>query len=314
MCQKQQYSYLSAYVKITSIMMKSIDQLASSFPALLLDAYGVFWGGNDVGLFPEAKATMERLVKSGKVVGILSNSTQSAQLEIDKLHKYGIQQNRHFHFFMTSGEVAKKLIQCHALPFPTPRKTFWLLGLPSLKYATHNYVFEGSNYREVDDIALADFIYLSTPQLQGLDQTDPELFRTSVIALSDRGLPMICPNPDRFAHEGNPPRAVVRQGSLAALYEETGGEVFYIGKPSRAAYEAAMQCFVDLRVVNRRDIVMIGDTPETDIRGARAFGMATALILETGIMADRIKKDGFDKALDKLPRTDQPDFLVSCFK
>ena len=36
------------------------------FKGILLDAYGVFWGGNDIGPFPEAIETMKTLVTQGK--------------------------------------------------------------------------------------------------------------------------------------------------------------------------------------------------------------------------------------------------------
>lgn len=52
---------------------------------------------------------------------------------------------------------------------------------------------------------------------------------------------MICINPDLFAHEGNPPKPVVRQGSIAAIYEELGGPVFYLGKPSDLIFAEAMK-------------------------------------------------------------------------
>ena len=41
------------------------------FKGVLLDAYGVFWGGNDIGVLPGAKEVMEKLVSDGKIVGIL---------------------------------------------------------------------------------------------------------------------------------------------------------------------------------------------------------------------------------------------------
>jgi ribonucleotide monophosphatase NagD (HAD superfamily) len=61
----------------------------------------------------------------------------------------------------------------------------------------------------------------------------------------------------------------------------------YIGKPAYASFEEAMAKFRGLGIDSPEKIVMCGDTPETDIRGANNFGMDSALILETGIMKDR---------------------------
>jgi ribonucleotide monophosphatase NagD (HAD superfamily) len=64
-----------------------------------------------------------------------------------------------------------------------------------------------------------------------------------------------------------------------------------LGKPHAAIFEEAF------RRSGTMDMVMIGDTPETDIRGAKAFGIASALV-ETGTAA-------VDVSL--LPKVDRPD-------
>ncbi|MBS0625519.1 MAG: TIGR01459 family HAD-type hydrolase [Verrucomicrobia bacterium] len=259
-----------------------ILRISAPYQGVLLDAYGVFWGGNSFGVFPGAKEAMEKLVSSGKIVGILSNSTQLAAKEIHKIQQHGLIQNVHYHFLVTSGEVARDLFLNEKLPFGNK---FWLFGGPHPKYSSHEAIFQGTRFVETAHIEEADFIYISIPHLNGEDQTDPEAFRKSLETL--KRLPMVCPNPDLFAHEGNPPRAVVRQGSIAKMYEEMGGQVFYIGKPHSQAYIMAMNFFAQHNCSNPRDILMVGDTPETDIRGARNFGMPSALITKTGIMAER---------------------------
>jgi len=270
--------------------------ISDKFQGILLDAYGVFWGGNAYGLMPGSKEVMEELVARGKIVGILSNSTQLAAKEIEKLEKHGLIQGKHYHFFITSGEVVRHFFLSEKLPFT--RKSYWLLGDIHPKYSSHELLFDGTPYRQTAHIQDADFIYLSIPHIDGEDQTDPEIFRPQVEKIRSFNLPMICPNPDLFAHEGNPPRAVVRQGSIAKIYEELGGHVSYIGKPDPRAFQLALDRF---RGIPKEKILMVGDTPETDIRGARRFGMPSALITQTGMMSGRSVHD--------LPAEDTPDFL-----
>lgn len=288
----------------------SISEVAEPFEAVLLDAYGVFWGGGAAGVLPGSHDAMQQLVGSGKTVGILSNSTQAAAKEIDKLAKHGLLKGTHYHFLLTSGEITRHHLSKEQLPFPTPRQSFLLFGGSHPKYSSPLSVFEGSAFEEVDDVQSADFIYVSIPHIDGEDQTDPELFRASVEAIVAHKLPMLCANPDRFAHEGKPARAVVRQGSIAALYEELGGSVFYMGKPHQIAYEAAMKIFGQLGRHDPSKILMVGDTPETDIRGAKGFGMPSALIVSTGIMGDRVSNQGLQASLGALPSSDQPTFLI----
>lgn len=281
--------------------------MSFEFKGFLLDAYGVFWAGNDCGLLPGSKETMQQLVLSGKIVGILSNSTQMAHKEISKLHQHGLVQGEHYHFLITSGELARTLFLTEKLPFKGNK--FWVFGGVHPRFSSYTLLFEDTSYTETAHIDDADFIYLSVPHINGEDQTDPEVFREEIEKIKSKNLPMICANPDLFAHEGQPPRVVVRQGSIGKLYEEMGGEVFYIGKPYREAYSTAIDQFRKLGVTNINEILMVGDTPETDIRGARTMGMPTALVM-TGIMADRISQKGQETALEELLAENTPDYFI----
>ena len=62
--------------------------------------------------------------------------------------------------------------------------------------------------------------------------------------------------------------------------------------------------------MDSKAVLMVGDTPETDVRGAHAVGMIPVLVTETGNMAHRIKEQGFDKAIQALPSTDLPRFYI----
>lgn len=296
--------------KCDAQIFPDLQSVCKPFDGILLDAYGVFWGGNDVGVLPGCKATMERLVAEGKIVGILSNSTQLAKNEIEKLKKHGLIQGKHFHFFITSGTVANRIFLAGDLSFPTPNKKFYLFGTSHPKFSSHQAIFEGTRFQETPDLHQADFIYISIPHIDGNDQTNPYLFKEYVESFKDVKIPMVCVNPDHFAHEGNPPRAVVRQGSIAAMHEEQGGQVYYIGKPSDKMYAAAREFFLDFQISDLKKILMVGDTPETDIRGARNFGMSSALIMKTGMTADRIVHRGLEGALRDLHVDDFPDFFI----
>jgi HAD superfamily hydrolase (TIGR01459 family) len=267
-------------------MMMNFD-LINSFPALLLDAYGVFWGGNGVGPLPGSIELMRQLVAQGKIIGILSNTTQLSLKEKEKFSKHQILENQHYHFIVTSGELARTIFLNNHLPFATPQKKYLLFCETDSKYPLPYDLFGGSPFRETKSPDEADFIYINVPLMRGEDQIDPSVFVKQIQELKKSGLPMVCANPDHFAHEGKPARLVVRQGSIAAIYEEMGGNVFYIGKPHLHAYQEAMRHFEFHNILERKKVLMIGDTPETDIRGAKNFGFFSALVTETGIMGER---------------------------
>ena len=73
-------------------------------------------------------------------------------------------------------------------------------------------------------------------------------------------------------------------------------------------YMAAMSSFSETGLSDPKKILMVGDTPETDIRGAKNFGMPSALIVKSGIMADRIAQD--EKSLQQLAAKDFPNFFI----
>ncbi len=284
---------------ITLDVQEHILDIAAPYEAILLDAYGVFWGGNEVGLFPGVLETLQKLISLGKKIGVLSNSTQLGEGMMAKLATKGLRKGEHFHFLISSGDVAKQIFTSDALSFPTPKKSYILFNPPHAKYSSPHALFEGSPFTESED---PDFIYISIPHIDNADQKDPELFREQVKTFARQNLPVVCANPDLTAHEGMPPEPVVRQGTIAKMFEEHGANVVYIGKPASICYEAAMRQFKELGITEPSNVLMVGDTPETDIRGANRAGMDSALVLDTGIMQHR--------TCDNLPLEDRPTYKI----
>lgn len=141
--------------------------------------------------------------------------------------------------------------------------------------------FEGSIYQQVDTPDEADFIYLGFPGHQ--HGTDFELvysiddFIPDLQAFRQMDKPLVCANPDYVAYVGLP-QPVVCEGMLAAYYEKIGGKVAWFGKPEVDIYEHLLQDYD----VPRSRVLMLGDTLRTDIAGAKAAGIKSALLL-TGV-------------------------------
>lgn len=58
------------------------------------------------------------------------------------------------------------------------------------------------------------------------------------------------------------------------------------------------------------EVLMVGDTPETDIRGARQMKIASALVTQTGVMKELIGNEKLSFILNQLPETDRPDHFI----
>lgn len=287
----------------------TLFDLIERYDAFLLDAYGVFWESAATGMLPGAKEAMETLVSRGKTVGILSNTTQLVEKEKIKLSKWGVLEGVHYHFLITSGECARKTLLQETLPFPTPRKSYCLFGTDHPDFSPHTTLFAGTAYQQTAP-ADADFMHIPIPHSDGVDREDPAVFVQKVEQAAALQLPILCTNPDRFAHEGAPPRPVVRQGMIAEMLEALGGEVHYIGKPYQAVYREALS---HLAHIDLKKIAMVGDTPETDIRGAKKQGLGTILVTQTGITAARSSGNESAVFIAQLSASDQPDFAIPRF-
>jgi HAD superfamily hydrolase (TIGR01459 family) len=102
--------------------------------------------------------------------------------------------------------------------------------------------------------------------------------------MRDRGLFMLCANPDLVVERGD--ERVYCAGAIADLYGTLGGDVLYAGKPHRPIYEAALAKAVAARgtaALPARTLA-IGDSLRTDMRGAQALGI-DGLFVSGGIHA-----------------------------
>jgi HAD superfamily hydrolase (TIGR01459 family) len=100
-----------------------------------------------------------------------------------------------------------------------------------------------------------------------------------------RDLVMICANPDRIVRRGD--HIIFCSGALAERYAAMGGKVEMAGKPYAPIYDLALAMAAKIRgrTIGREEVLAIGDGPETDIKGAADYGLATLLI--AGGIADR---------------------------
>ena len=149
-------------------------------------------------------------------------------------------------------------------------------------------VFKGAGLKRVPlDQAQAIFC---TGLFRDREETG-ESYRAMLAEPAARRLPLICANPDLVVDVG-----AVRlpcAGAIAAVYEAMHGPVYWAGKPHGTAYEAALARAGKLRgqVVEKSQVLAIGDSVRTDIAGAAAFGIA-ALFIGQGIHCDEVARDG----------------------
>jgi ribonucleotide monophosphatase NagD (HAD superfamily) len=100
-----------------------------------------------------------------------------------------------------------------------------------------------------------------------------------------RAVRLVCANPDLVypKREGfgiaSGSIALVLEAALDLRYPGRARRFTHLGKPFPGLFEAARQRS------GTRDMVMVGDQLETDIRGARSFGL-DAVLVSTGVSHD----------------------------
>jgi HAD superfamily hydrolase (TIGR01450 family) len=294
-------------------IVENIFSIANQYDAFLVDIYGVLFDG--AMLYENTLATLEKLRKLGKKIIILSNSTQvSEDAQIGQARR-GMLSGIHYDILLTSGEFLRRTIINNRAKFTEA------IGAESKTYKCifvgNDNIFSKSHLQEADNFEDADFLYIGTPRasygavrvddvfddlgervnIENLIDVDwrklkdsqdrrgfSELARQLEICLK-KNKTLLVANPDIFSHSTldhtNRRYAVVTQGCLGAYYEKLGGKVAYFGKPLINIFEYAIQ-FADC---DKRKIAMIGDTPWTDIAGANAAGIDSALVV-TGVAAE----------------------------
>jgi HAD superfamily hydrolase (TIGR01459 family) len=250
-------------------LVPGIEPLLDRYDGFLVDQFGVLYDG--VQVLPGAREALVLLRERRKRVVILSNSGRRAAVNRERLARLGLEPEL-YAALVSSGEAAWwGLMQ-------RTDEAFADLGRRCLYFSRGRDLstLEGLDYQLAPDADSADFVLLS-----GLDpdRAARERCARALERAVQRGLPLICANPDMVSLEGE--RRVDGPGAFAARYAAAGGEVRYVGKPWPAVYRMALAI---LELPPER-VCAVGDSLEHDIGGAAPFGIDGALVLD-GVHAD----------------------------
>jgi HAD superfamily hydrolase (TIGR01450 family) len=272
-------------------LFTSIEQLIERYDALLFDAYGVLVHVS--GPMPGAPELITRLNQIEKPYCIVTNdASRLPDKSAARYRRYGLQVTAEQ--IVTSGTLLQDYFAKHRLR----GKRCAVLGpADSLRYV------ELAGGEVVTADAWFDVLVIGDESgFPFLDTVDTALSTLFKMLDAGRSVHLVLPNPDLIYPSGIDSFGIAA-GSVAMLFEaalrrryrdRAGLEFARLGKPYPHLFEAAMaRC-------DTRNVVMIGDQLETDIAGARACGIDSALIT-TGVSIDDIAS---------LPETMQPTWQV----
>lgn len=256
-------------------IVSGLGSLRQRYDALLCDIWGVVHNGQTP--FGEAIAALQAWRASGGLVVLITNAPRPSKLLLPQFDEIGVPLDIYDHM-ASSGDVTRvELERFRGRPVfhLGPERDQSLLDGMELKKTS------------LED---AEFILCS-----GLfdDETEtPDDYEALLAQALERQLEMICANPDIVVQRGD--KLIYCGGALADAYEKIGGQATYAGKPHAPIYDHCLDLIVSKSgdasgQIKRERILVVGDGPKTDIKGAIDQGF-DSLFIGGGIHS----KDCFD--------------------
>lgn len=235
-----------------------MDLQSQSIPprAILFDMDGVLFHGDRV--IPAA-LDFVRAIEAVPHLFLTNNPILPALEVVAKLHRMGFSRVRESQV-LTSGMATARWLARRR-----PGFRFYDVGAPGLRQ-----VLEEAG--GVADAEAAEFVVIG--EGAGLDY---DTLTQGVNLIIERGAELIATNPDTTVDSVRRGRRWILPGGgalVAPFQTATGKQATVIGKPNPLLYEMALER-LGLRAGHA---LMIGDRPDTDIRGAVESGLRSALV------------------------------------
>ena len=251
----------------TVAVLHGLQDMIGGLDLVICDLWGVMHDG--IVLHPPAVTAIQNARTAGAQTVFLSNAPRPRGHVRDFLAGMGL-----------PPPLADNVVTSGGLARDEVRNLYQGARLYHLGPAEDHNTIDGLPVEVVADPADAEII-LAT----GLEYSDVAAHRALLSPLAERGVPFLCANPDRVVHVGE--RLYHCAGIVADLYETMGGDVHWFGKPTAAALQS---CLTEVGMAQGHPgdrILMVGDSLQTDMEGARAAGYQ-GLFIAGGIHRDEV--------------------------
>lgn len=237
---------------VTPEYINNVTDIADRFDLVLLDAYGVLHNG--IAAIDGALESFFTLRRKGVAVYVVSNGPMHTRAHL-------VQTYTRMGYDFTVDEVSNSAMQVKALAdkfnvdswtLNGPEETLEWPELPKANGGTTGLIY----YR-----------------------SEPTLFKAYV----DAKRPILVANPDVAAPVGDTLVRTPGEDAFNALQQNPQLEMAFSGKPYPEVFEAALAKFPH---IDRRRVLMVGDTLHTDILGARNVGIQ-AMLVKSGLFKGR---------------------------
>ena len=257
------------------------SELAERYPVIFFDAFGVL--KNASGILPGSDAVLERLRAQGKDLYIVTNDASRspehmAESYVHPEHGALVPAGKILSSGLLASEyLAERIGEGPIAYLGTPASAFFIeqAGLRPIPVAECQEQDAPKALVILDD--------------EGFDW--PLALNRSLNLLREFDIPVLVANADlAYPVRGN--EVALAAGSLGRMLEAAlGRDLLFFGKP-----EARMFSYVFEQAAEQHpglqpgDVLMVGDTLETDILGGERFGLDTALVLSGNTPPSRVEQ------------------------
>lgn len=259
------------------MQIDDFKSVVDKYKVIFFDAFGVLKTHN--GIIPGIEKTFAYLKETNKDFYVLTNdasrSPEQLAASYHRMGLYDIEPDS----IISSGMLAREYLELKVdhgtvayLGTEDSAHYIETIGLTTLPISQ----LELDSISEVNALVLLDD--------EGFDW-NTDLTKT-VNLLRKRNIPVIVANTDA-TYPVSKNRIAIAIGGLAKMIETIVGKKFIrFGKPDAQMFIFAYEHIRNAPSIRKKDILMVGDTLQTDILGGNKFGLDTALVLTGNTQAE----------------------------
>jgi len=259
--------------------IQDFKTVLDNYKVVFFDAYGVL--KNYKGLIPGVENTFKYLKETGKEFYILTNdASRKPQQLADSYHSLGIKD------VFIDNIISSGMLAMDYLKQKVKGGKVVFLGTEDSAYYIETVGLEAVPISELDINNIEDIQALAFLDDEGFDWKD-DLNKT-INLLRRKNIPVIVANTDA-TYPVSKKEIAIAMGGLSRMIEAIVGKQFVgFGKPDSQMFIFAYE-HIKSRNIEKKDILMVGDTLHTDILGGNKFGLDTVLVLSGNTQAEDVE-------------------------
>lgn len=258
-------------------IVETLSQISAPYDAVFCDLWGCLHNGRHP--YAAAVAALQQYRRGGGKVCLMTNAPRPNPYVKAQLEGMGVPDDA-WDLIVSSGDAAQDAMFAGAVG-----RKVWHIGTEKDDGFFTDIPPEWASAPAITRVPLdeAEGI-VDTGPFDERNET-PEDYRARFMLARQRGLKMLCANPDLVVDMGE--TRIYCAGALAEFYEEIGGEALYFGKPHAPIYDRARRL---MNIEDNSRILAIGDGINTDVKGALQEGI-DCLFVTGGLAAEAFGPD-----------------------